>query len=122
MGEQQDRTGMVQVDLTPEEWEQRSAKLAEDEQARFDLIDKKRTHNRKWNEELIQLRDGIKQLTEEVNTRKAWVSAQESMPFAGGSEPANDEEPPAEEAPRGRRRRGRRANGAAAAEAAGIDA
>lgn len=121
MAEQQDRTGMVQVELTQDEWEQRSAKLAEDEQARFDLIDKKRTHNRKWNEELIQLRDGIKQLTEEVNTRKAWVPAQAQIPFSGGGEAANDDEAPAEEAPRGRRRRGRRGNGAAP-EAAGADA
>lgn len=120
MAGEQDRSGMVQVELTQEEWEQRSAKLAEDEQARFDLIDKKRTHNRKWNEELIQLRDGIRQLTEEVNTRMAWVPAQQSLLPGGGA--ANDEEEPAaEEAPRGRRRRGRRANGAAA-EAAGADA
>lgn len=121
MAEQQDRTGMVQVDLTQEEWEQRSAKLAEDEQARFDLIDKKRTHNRKWNEELIQLRDGIRQLTEEVNTRQAWVPAQQSL-LPGGGAANDDDEPAPAEAPRGRRRRGRRANGAAAAEAAGADA
>lgn len=125
MAEQQDRTGMVQVELTQDEWEQRSAKLAEDEQSRFDLIDKKKTHNRKWNEELIQLREGIRQLTEEVNTRKAWVPAQAQMPFGGGGEAANDDdEPAAAEAParrRGRRGGGRRGNGAAA-EAAGADA
>ena len=116
MGDSTDRTGMVRVELSPEEWEQRSAKLAEDEQARFDLIDKKQTHNRKWNEELIQLRDSIKVLTEEVNTRQAWVPAQTGM-FEGGAsndadEPADEE---AEEAapPAGRsRRRGRRGNGA----------
>lgn len=113
----EERTGMVQQDLTDEEWDQRAAKLAEREQDRIDLLAKKKTHNQKWNEELIQARTEIEQLTEEVNTRQAWVPAQTGM--FEEPEPANDDEA---EAPAGRRRgRGRRAGGrrgGAASEAA----
>ncbi len=119
MAEEVDRTGMVQVELSEEDWKQRAEKLASEEAQRFALLDKKKTHNRKWNEELIQLRESIKQLTAEVDTRMAWVPAQADMDFGGGGGAANDEEP-AEEKPTRRRRR--RSNGAAAVDAAGADA
>lgn len=110
----EERTGMVQVELNEDDWKQRAEKLAADEAARFALLDKKKTHNKKWNEELIQLRESIKQLAEEVDTKTAWVPAQADM-F-----PANDEtaaEEPEDEPP-ARRRRGRRGAGAAANHAA----
>ena len=107
---EKDRTGFKQVELSDEEWDQRAAKLAEVEQERIDLIEEKRNSNRMWNEQLIAKRDTIEVLTEEVNTRKAWVPAQTTM-FSGGANDteasSDDEEEPAEEAPRGRRR-GRR--------------
>lgn len=113
MAEDTDRTGMVQQELTAEEWDARAAKLAEVEQERIDLLAKKKTHNRKWNEELIQKRETIAQLTEEVNTRTAWVPAQRDM-FGGAANDDADGE--ADEAPAGRRRRrGRR--GSASGEA-----
>ena len=88
----EERTGMVQVELSQEDWEQRAAKLASEEAARFALLDKKKTHNNKWNEELIQLRESIKQLTEEVDTHMAWVPAQADMFGAndGGNGPDED--------------------------------
>lgn len=106
MAEDRDRTGMKQVDLSDEEVSRRGEKLAELEQSRIDLKKKKATHNRKWNEELIQLEADIAVHTEEVNTRTAWVPAQTDM-FDGESD--EDEEPK----PARRGRRGRR--GAAAA-------
>ena len=107
----EDRTGMVKVELSQEDWEQRAEKLASEEAERFALLAKKKTHNKKWNEELIQLRESIEQLTEEVKTHSAYVPAQADMFGAndGGSEP--DEEEPAEPPAR---RRGRRGRGAAA--------
>ena len=109
-----DRTGMVQVDLDEDDWKQRAEKLASEEAARFALLDKKRTHNAKWNEELIQLRESIKQLTEEVESHSAWVPAQATM--FGANDEINGEEP-AEEAAPARRRRGGRRGGAAQASA-----
>jgi len=109
----EERTGMVQVELSQEDWEQRAAKLASEEAARFALIDKKRTHNAKWNEELIQYRESIKQLTEEVDTHTAWVPAQADM-FGANDAGPDEEEPAAEPA---RRRRGRRGGAQASATA-----
>jgi hypothetical protein len=113
-----DRAGMVQVELSKEEWDKRAEALAAEEQACIDLLAKKKTHNRKWNEELIQHRARIEALTEEVNTGKAWVEAQTDM--FGGGEAANDdgEEESEETRPRGRRSRRR----TAAAEEASADA
>lgn len=109
----EERTGMVQQELSEDDWKQRAEKLASEEAARFALLDKKSTHNKKWNEELIQLRESIKQLTDEVETHTAWVPAQADMFGANddvGEEPS-DEPPP-------KRRRGRRGAGAAANHAA----
>jgi len=102
-----DRSGMVQVELSEDHWKQRAEKLASEEAARIALKAKKKTHNKKWNEELIQLDSSIAVLTEEVETRTAWVPAQADMFGANDSEPSEEE--PADEAPApGRRRRGRR--------------
>lgn len=113
----EEHTGMVQVELSQEDWEQRAEKLAADEAARFALIEKKQTHNKKWNEELIQLRDSIKQLTAEVKTHMAFVPAQADMFGANDGGEGSDEDEPAE--PPARRRRGRRG---AAAQASATDA
>lgn len=111
----QDRSGMTQVALSQEDWEQRAAKLASEESERIALLAKKKTHNLKWNQELIQLRDSIGQLTEEVETRTAWVPAQVGM-FGGAENDGEAEDEPEDPTPARGRRRGRR--GAAAAGAA----
>jgi hypothetical protein len=107
----EERTGMVQVELSEDDWKKRAEKLASEEAARFALLDKKSTHNKKWNEELIQLRESIKQLTEEVDTRTAYVPAQADM---FGANDAESESEPEDEPPPARRGRGRRGRGAAA--------
>lgn len=112
-----ERTGMVQVELSEEDWKQRAEKLAAEEAARIALLAKKKTHNKKWNEELIQLRESIEQLTEEVDTHQGWVPAQADMFGANDGGEGSDEEP-AEEAP-ARRRRG---SGRRRAEAVAPDA
>lgn len=123
MGKATDRTGMKLVDLTKDEWDQRSEALGAAEQERIDLIETKRSHNRLWNEQLIQLRDRIGQLTEEVNTKQAWVQAQTDM-FAendsgddgeGEGEPEAEAEASGEEEETPRRRRRRRSGAAAEA-------
>lgn len=107
-----DRSGMVQVDLDDEQIAQRAAKLASEEVARETLLEKKRTHNRKWNEELKQVGTSISVLAAEVDTHQAWVPAQSDM-FGNGADHDEDEEAPP------KRRRGRRA---AAAENDGAQA
>ncbi len=102
-----DRTGMVQVELTEEQIKQRSAKLASEELARGELLKKKSTHNNKWNEELKQINASISVLAAEVDSHLAWVPAQETMFEGQGA--SNDDDEAAEEAPPERRRRGRRA-------------
>lgn len=123
VGKATDRTGMKLVDLTKDEWDQRSEALGAAEQERIDLIETKRSHNRLWNEQLIQLRDRIGQLTEEVNTKQAWVQAQTDM-FAendsgddgeGEGEPEAEAEASGEEEETPRRRRRRRSGAAAEA-------
>jgi hypothetical protein len=103
---------MVQVELNEDDWKQRAEKLASEEAARFALLDKKKTHNKKWNEELIQLRESIQQLTEEVESHSAWVPSQADM-FGSANDGGPDEEEPAE--PPARRRRGRRGGAQASA-------
>jgi hypothetical protein len=93
----EDRTGMVQKALTAAEVKERSAELADAEIAREELIEKKRSHNREWNEQLKQSRILIGKLASEVQTGKAWVSAQTGM-FDG-----DDDDEPAP--PRQRRQR-----------------
>lgn len=108
----EDNAGMTQVDLSDEEVAQRSAKLASEEIDRELLREKKRTHNREWNEQLRQADTRIAVLAKEVDSHQAWVPAQAAL-FG-----ENDtEEEPEETPPPARRRRGRRAaaeDGAAA--------
>lgn len=85
----EDRTGMVQKTLTQAEIKERAAELADAEVEREELLEKKRSHNREWNEQLKQSRIHICKLAAEVQTGKAWVSAQTGM-FAD-----DDDEPPA---------------------------
>lgn len=85
--ENQDRTGMVQQALSQQEILDRGEELAGLVKKREKLAEKKRTHNRKWNEELIQLDDAINELAEEVETGQAWVDAQIGLSFSG--KPAN---------------------------------
>jgi hypothetical protein len=107
-----ERTGMVQVELSEDDVKQRSAKLASEELERETLLEKKRTHNRKWNEQLKQVGSSISVLAAEVDTGRAWVPAQQDIFGVDGSNDvaAAEIDPPA------RRRRGRRAaaNGAEA--------
>ena len=103
-------TGMMQVELGQDEVEKRSAKLASEELAREELLEKKRSHNRLWNEELKQARERINQLSTEVHTGKAWVPAQSDL-FDAETGEAFDEDPesPTEVPPPAKRRgRGRR--------------
>lgn len=112
-----DRTGMVQLELNEDERNER-ARLQAARQVELDeLLEKKRSHNREWNEKILQLEGNISQLAKEAESGVAWVPAQADMFGAGGSndtdeggdEPTN--EPPA------RKRRARRGarNGAEAA-------
>jgi multidrug resistance efflux pump len=105
MAEENDRTGMIQIDLSDAEIKQRSDKLATEELEREALLAKKATHNREWNEQLKQSRDRIKQLATEVDSGKAWVPAQANMfgSTSNGSDEEEEETPP----PAGRRRRRR---------------
>lgn len=98
----EERSGMVQVDLSDDQVAQRSAKMASEELARETLLEKKRTHNRKWNEELKQVGTSISVLAAEVDTHQAWVPAQSDMFGTGGEDGEDGEAPP-------KRRRGRRA-------------
>lgn len=102
----EDRTGLVQKELTTEEYEQHSAKLASLECERIDLEELKGTKNREWNERLRQLNTDIEKYAKAVDTRTAWVPAQADL-FDGES--ANDTDTDGEEeAPRAKGRRGRR--------------
>lgn len=80
--EDKDRTGMVLRDLTEDEKNAKAESLAAACKDREKLEEKKRTHNRKWNEELIQLDDQISELAEEVNSGQAWVPAQNQFDYA----------------------------------------
>lgn len=106
MAKDDDRTGMVQVELSEDDWKQRAEKLSSEEAARIALKAKKKTHNKKWNEELIQYNSSIEQLTEECETRTAWIPAQSDM--FGANDAGNGE---ADEEPKPRGRRGRRRSG-----------
>jgi hypothetical protein len=113
MGSSEDNAGMVQVDLSDEEVAQRSAKLASEEIERELLLEKKRTHNREWNEQLKQANTRIAVLAKEVDSHQAWAPAQAALFGENDTEEEPEETPP----PARRGRRGRRAaaeDGAAA--------
>lgn len=82
MGEskEKDRTGMVLKSLTREEIEKRGKELARAVEDREELAEKKRSHNREWNEQLRQLDGIIENLAEEVDTGEAWVDARMKLP------------------------------------------
>lgn len=98
-----DRAGMIQVQLSKSEIEKRAQKLATEELEREKLLDKKMTHNREWNEQLKQSRTRIKVLSAEVDSGMAWVPAQEPM----FGETSSSDDDTAEATPAGRRRRRR---------------
>jgi predicted nucleic acid-binding protein len=101
-----DRTGMIQKRLNEAELRARSDELAQAELDREALLEKKRSHNREWNEKLRQFRETIRQLSTEVNTGEAWVSAQAELYDAG--HPFVDE-PAAKPAKPAKKRASRRA-------------
>lgn len=106
MSEDQDRTGMTQVALSDEDRNERARQQAAEQVKLDDLYEKKRSHNRKWNEEIRQLEGTISQLAKEAEEGIAWVPAQTAM----FEDSANDAEP--DPTPPARQRRGRRRNGA----------
>ena len=109
-----DRAGLVQKELTQEEYEQHAAKLASLEVERTELEELKGTKNREWNEKLRQLDTDIKKFAVAVDTRTTWVPAQADL--FEGEEIANDTED--DEAPARKKRRGRRGGGAEASASA----
>lgn len=82
MGEskEKDRTGMVLKSLTREEIEKRGKELAGQVEDREELAEKKRSHNREWNEQLRQIDKVIAQLAEEVDSGQAYVDARLKLP------------------------------------------
>ncbi len=107
MASDADRTGMIQVELSKDELDKRSAKLAREEVEYNELLEKKRSHNREWNEQLRQAEERIAVLAQEVDSGKAWVPAQTDM-FGGGEgseEPEAEDEEPIEPARKRRTRR-----------------
>lgn len=71
-----DRTGMVLQKLTAQQIEERADKLAREVRRSEELAEKKRSHNREWNEQLRQHAEEIGRLALEVESGEAWVSAQ----------------------------------------------
>lgn len=110
MAKSDEHTGLVQRELSKDEVEQRAAKMASEEIDREKLREKKRRHNREWNEQLKQAETRIAVLASEVDTHTAWVAAQEDL-FSNGA----DEEPAPAPLPARRGRRGRAANDGASA-------
>lgn len=78
MGEQKqpDRTGMVLQDLSDDELAKKGEQLAGEVKDRENLLEKKRSHNREWNEQIRQIDERVNVLAEEVDSGQAWVSAQ----------------------------------------------
>lgn len=79
MASEEDKTGMLLKDLTTAEVKARADELAREELERDKLLEKKRSHNREWNEELRQAQQRISKLAKEVDSRQAWVMAQEDL-------------------------------------------
>lgn len=79
MANEDDKTGMLLKDLSPAEVKARANELAKEELERDKLLEKKRSHNREWNEELRQAHQRISKLAKEVDSKQAWVMAQEDL-------------------------------------------
>jgi hypothetical protein len=115
---QEDHTGMVQVELDEEARNERARSNSAAQVELDALVAKKDSHNREWNEQIKQLESRISLLANEAETGLAWVNRQETM-FG-----ANDvDEEPAEEADeqapkRGRGGRRKRAAGAGVSDVA----
>jgi hypothetical protein len=99
---QEDHTGMVQVELDEDARNERARAQASAQVELDALHAKKESHNREWNEQIKQLESRVSLLANEAETGMAWVNRQEDMFGANDAEPAEEE---AEEKPRGRRRR-----------------
>ncbi len=111
----QDRTGMKQVELSEEERNERARKQAAEQVELDQLYEMKRSHNRKWNEEIRQAEQRISQLAQEAEEGKAWVQAQTDMFSAPAAANTDDDEiVEPEDHPPPARRGGRRRRGAAA--------
>ncbi len=109
-----DRTGMIQVELSDEERNERAMRAAAEQVELDGIIEKKRSHNREWNEQIHQREALISQLCTEADDGKAWVPAQADMfPANDGDEDGVVADEPEPTPPRGRR--GRRPRAAAAA-------
>lgn len=113
-----DRTGMVRVQLGEDERNERARQQAAEQVKLDELLEKKRSHNREWNEQILQMEATISQLAKEAESGEAWVPAQTGMfeEESGSNDTGDDgDEPPNE--PPARKRRARRGarNGAEAA-------
>lgn len=75
-----DRTGKVLQKLSREEIEAKGKELAGQVQDREVIAEKKRSHNREWNEQLRQLDVVINTLSEEVDSGQAYVDANMLLP------------------------------------------
>lgn len=84
--EETDRTGMVERELGDDELRAKGEELAALCQKHEKLSEKKRNHNRKWNEELITLDEAIREVSEQIERKTAWVPAQDQFDFAKGAD------------------------------------
>jgi hypothetical protein len=75
-----DRTGMVQAKLTDEQITQKGEQLADEVQELDALKERKRSHNRKWNEEIRLHEKTITELADQIESGEAWISAQDQLP------------------------------------------
>lgn len=80
--EETDRTGMVERELSDDELRAKGEELAALCQKYEKLQEKKRNHNRKWNEELITLDEAIREVSEQIERKSVWVYAQHQLDFA----------------------------------------
>lgn len=111
----EDRTGMIQVELSDEERNERAMRAAAEQVELDGIIEKKRSHNREWNEQINQREALISQLSLEADEGKAWVPAQADMfPANDGDDDDAASGEPEPTPPRGRR--GRRPRAAAASD------
>lgn len=77
-----DRAGMTERDLSDDERAERGEQLARSYQEIEKKLEKKRQFNRVTNEEIRALEDQCKDLSEQVETGREWVPAQQSIPGA----------------------------------------
>lgn len=117
----EDRTGQREQQLTAEQLGEVAEELATELELKDDLLAKKATHVKKWNEQ-VRIHDGnIRRLGRSLKSGTAWVDAQDELPF-----PEHDPEtgevlesaaPDADDPKPARKPRTRKPRGGAAAEA-----